>query len=139
LWVDHDRAPDSPLADDVVVLRVESGLFFANADHVRDTVLAAIGPGTIAVVLDAETIPNIDVTGAAMLVALRDRLEQREIQLLVAKPIGQVRDVVATAEPAADFTGRHDSLDAAVRAARAAAAGKSEPRLMQPPEKGQAS
>ena len=56
----------------------------------RDTVLSAIGADTIAVVLDAETIPSIDVTGAAMLVAPRDRLAERGIQLLVVKPIGQV-------------------------------------------------
>ena len=59
----------NPPATDVVVLRVESGLFFANADHVRDSVLGAITPDTIAVVLDAETIPSIDVTGAGMLIA----------------------------------------------------------------------
>ena len=101
---------------------------FRNADHVRDTVLSATGADTIAVVLDAETIPSIDVTGAAMLVALRDRLAERGIQLLVVKPIGQVRDVVATAEPSADFTGRHDSVDAAVAAARAAAGVSGMPR-----------
>jgi len=95
VWIDHDRARQYPLAADVAVLRVESGLFFANADHVRDTVLSAVDGDTVAVVLDAETIPGIDVTGAAMLVALRDRLAERGIQLLVAKSIGQVRDVVA--------------------------------------------
>jgi sulfate permease, SulP family len=122
VWVDHDRTPEYPLAADVVVLRVESGLFFANADHVRDAVLSAVDGETVAVVLDAETIPGIDVTGAAMLVVLRDRLAERGIQLFMAKSIGQVRDVVATAEPAADFAGRYDSVDAAVSAARAGAA-----------------
>jgi sulfate permease, SulP family len=53
-----------------------------------------------------------------MLVALRERLAARGIQLLVAKSIGQVRDVVATAEAAADVPGRYDTIDAAVAAAR---------------------
>jgi len=75
--VDHDRVPDAPLDRDVVVLRVESGLFFANADHVRDTVLALVTSETVAVVLDAETIPTIDVTGAGMLIARRERLAAR--------------------------------------------------------------
>jgi sulfate permease, SulP family len=118
VWVDHDRAPGVPLDTDVVVLRVESGLFFANADHVRDTVLGVVADDTVAVVLDAETIPAIDVTGAGMLVALRERLEARGIQLLVAKSIGQVRDVVATAEAGADVPGRYDTVDEAVAAAR---------------------
>lgn len=75
--MDHDRVPDAPLDRDVVVLRVESGLFFANADHVRDTVLALVTSETVAVVLDAETIPTIDVTGAGMLIARRERLAAR--------------------------------------------------------------
>jgi SulP family sulfate permease len=119
LWVDHDRAPDVTPDTDVMVLRVESGLFFANADHVRDSVLGTVTAETIAVVLDAETIPSIDVTGASMLIALHARLSERSIQLLVAKSIGQVRDVVATAEPGADVPGRYDTVDAAVAAARA--------------------
>jgi len=105
---------------------VESGLFFANSDHVRDSVLAALTADTVAVVLDAETIPSIDVTGAGMLIALRARLSERGIQLLVAKSIGQVRDVVATAEPRADVPGRYDTVDAAVAAARTHAAHQTE-------------
>jgi high affinity sulfate transporter 1 len=127
LWVDHDRAPDVAPATDIVVLRVESGLFFANADHVRDSVLGAISADTVAVVLDAETIPSIDVTGAGMLIALRSRLSERGIQLLVAKSIGQVRDVVATAEPGADVPGRYDTVDAAVAAARTHGAHHTDP------------
>ena len=89
-------------------------------------VLGAITADTIAVVLDAETIPSIDVTGAGMLVALRARLDARGIQLLVAKSIGQVRDVVATAEPGADLPGRYDTVDEAVAAARTHAAHRAE-------------
>jgi SulP family sulfate permease len=118
LWVDRERAPQVPLEPDVVVVRVESELFFANADHVRDTVLSLVTDKTVAVVLDAETIPSIDVTGAAMLVALRERLAHRHIQLLVAKSIGQVRDVVRAAEPIADVPGRYDTIDQAVSVAR---------------------
>jgi len=125
VWVDHDRAPDVPLNIDVVVLRVESGLFFANADYVRDSVLGAVTADTVAVVLDAETIPSIDVTGAGMLVALRGRLAERGVGLLLAKSIGQVRDVVATAEPGSEVPRRFDTVDAAVTEARADAARRS--------------
>jgi hypothetical protein len=45
------------------VLRIESGLYFANADNTRARILeAASADGIRAVVLDAETIPFIDVT-----------------------------------------------------------------------------
>lgn len=134
VWVDHDRAPDVPALLDVVVLRVESGLFFANADHVRDSVLEAVTADTVAVVLDAETIPSIDVTAASMLVALRARLAEHGVQLLVAKSIGQVRDVVTTAEPGAELPGRYDTVDAAVTDARLNASRRSAPRPGAPNE-----
>ena len=52
-WVDLERG-DAEAEPGVVVLRVEAGLFFANADHVRQTILAhAREPGVKAVVLDA--------------------------------------------------------------------------------------
>ena len=42
LWVDVARHPDLSPRDDVVVVRVESGLFFANADHVREEILGQV-------------------------------------------------------------------------------------------------
>ena len=82
---------------DVVVLRVESGLFFANADHVRAQVRERITPTTIAVILDAETTPAIDVSATDMLIALAAELRRRDIELLVAHGIGQIRDVLRNA------------------------------------------
>jgi MFS superfamily sulfate permease-like transporter len=55
LWVDAARHKDLPRCDYVVVVRVESGLFFANADHVRHAIRDQVTPATVAVVLDAET------------------------------------------------------------------------------------
>ena len=51
--------------DDVVVLRVESGLFFANADHVRAQVRERITPSTVAVIPNAiASRPRCDGAGA---------------------------------------------------------------------------
>lgn len=52
---------------------------------------------THAVVLDAETMPYIDVTAASMLVRLTEELERRGVTLVIARDIGQVRDVLETA------------------------------------------
>jgi SulP family sulfate permease len=77
------------------VLRIESGLYFANADNVRAHVLqAASADGVRAVVLDAETIPFIDVTASQMLADLGEELAQRGTQLVIARDVGQVRDVL---------------------------------------------
>ena len=69
----------------MVVLRLESGLFFANADALRDAVRAhAAEPTTRAVVLDAETIPYVDVTAARMLVLLSNDLHGQGVRLALA-------------------------------------------------------
>jgi high affinity sulfate transporter 1 len=116
-WVDVDRHPDLATDDRVVVVRVEGGIYFANADAVRDVVRGSVGAQTRAVVLDVETVPTIDVSGASMLVSLRADLERQGVGLLLAKSVGQVRDVMTTAEPPADVPDRYESVDAAVAAA----------------------
>jgi anti-anti-sigma factor len=94
-WGDLSRHPENESVPGVVVLRVESGLFFANADHVRSAVKEhAAKQGVHAVVLDAETIPFVDVTAAEMIEGLRGELAREGVTLLLARDIGQVRDVL---------------------------------------------
>ena len=65
---DLDRHPDNAVEPGIPVLRVESGLFFANADAVRATIKShAAAPGTKGIVLDAEAIAFVDVTAVRML------------------------------------------------------------------------
>jgi MFS superfamily sulfate permease-like transporter len=102
----------------VVVLRVESGLFFANADAVRKEVLAHAVDGTRAIVLDGETVPFIDVTAARMLETVAENLERDGIRLLLARDVGQVHDVLRREEadqPVAIHT--YPTVEAAVTAA----------------------
>ena len=80
------------------MVRVEAGLFFANADFVRDQVRAMATEATRVVVVDADTTPSLDVTGAAMLVTLRGDLRHQGAELFLASSIGQFRDVLDTAE-----------------------------------------
>jgi len=94
LWVDAERHPDLPTTPHVLVVRVESGLFFANADHVKDRIEELCTDDTRVVVLDAETSPFVDVSAAQMLLQLRDLLARRGIELRVARDIGQFRDTL---------------------------------------------
>ena len=115
---DIDRHPDAHLPDHVAVLRVESGLYFANADAVRTQILNAAAADRIrAVVLDAETIPFIDVTASRMLSDLSDELRHQDVKLLIARDIGQVRDVLRHVidDPALDDS--YPTVEAAVSAA----------------------
>ncbi|MEV0355693.1 SulP family inorganic anion transporter [Nocardia sp. NPDC050697] len=94
LWLDRARHPELPAPADAVVVRVEAGLFFANADWVADHIRALVTDRTRVVVLDAETSPFIDVTAARMLTELSAGLRRQGVALRVARNVGQTRDVL---------------------------------------------
>jgi sulfate permease, SulP family len=102
-WNDLARHPANDTTPGVVVVRVEGGLFFANAEPVRDRILRlATADGVHRVVIDAETMPFVDVTAASMLTGLAADLGRRRVTLSLAGDIGQVRDVLrGSAEGAA--------------------------------------
>jgi high affinity sulfate transporter 1 len=92
---DVGRHPENEVVEGVTILRVESGLFFANADHVRDTIRhAAAAPGTRAVVLDMETVPSADVSAVRMLAEVREDLDRAGARLVLARDIGGIRDMM---------------------------------------------
>jgi MFS superfamily sulfate permease-like transporter len=96
---DVERHAENVPPDGIAVLRVESGLLFVNAEHVRTAVRAEAFPGMRAVVLDFETVPNVDVSAARMLRELADDLDREGIALVIARDVGQVRDVIERADP----------------------------------------
>ena len=92
---DIDRHPHNEPTPGVAVLRVESGVFFANADAVRDAIKrAAAEPGIHGVVLDAEAIAFVDVTSVRMLHEVGDDLVRTGQRLVVARDLGQVADLL---------------------------------------------
>ena len=123
LWLDTERHPDVAALDDVVVLRVESGLFFANADHTRDAIRQAMTPRTKCVVLDCETAPVIDLSAAEMLAQLARDLRREHRRLALAKSVGQVRDVLDASGALAEIGEVYVTIDEAVAAVRSATSG----------------
>ena len=114
---DVDRHEDARSPDGIVILRVESGLYFANAENVRSRILDAGGaPGVRAVILDAETIPFVDVSAARMLVSAHTQLETRGVRLVIARAVGQVRDVIGCITDENDLTSSFPTIAAAVDA-----------------------
>ena len=114
---DIDRHQDAQATAGVVVLRIESGLYFANAENVRSRILDAGGAeGVHAVVIDAETIPFVDITAARMLVAAHDELGVNGVRLVLARDVGQVRDLLGCITRDGDLTASYPTIDAAVGA-----------------------
>jgi high affinity sulfate transporter 1 len=115
-WADLDRHPEDVAPAGVVVLRVEGGLFFANAEHIRAMIRAQIRSDTQGVVLDAQTMPFVDVTGARMLGELARELERRGIALVVVRDIGQVKDVLRRTDGGQPLVQVHSKIAEAVDA-----------------------
>jgi SulP family sulfate permease len=69
-------------------------------------------------VLDAETVPAIDVTAAHMLAELADSLEREGVRLLISRQIGQVRDVVRHVATDKAPDGVYPTVQAAIQAAQ---------------------
>jgi sulfate permease, SulP family len=85
-------------------VRVEGGLYFANADAVRARLMRA-GKHVQTVILDAETIPFVDVTAAEMLDRVAADLRRDGVRLVIARDVGLVRDVL---DQVASETALHD-------------------------------
>lgn len=68
--------------------------------------------------IDAETIPFVDVTSGRMLAALEEQLREQGIRLLLARDVGQVRDVLRSATDDPSLTHVYPSVQAAVDAAQ---------------------
>ena len=112
---DLDRHPENQQVEGVAVLRIEGGLFFANAGPVAAAIRSAAGrDGVDAVVIDAETVPFIDVTAAEVLDQVARELQADDVRLVMARNIGQVRDVVHAAPGESVLDTAYPTVDEAV-------------------------
>jgi SulP family sulfate permease len=114
-WVDLDRNPTAGTEAGIVVVRPEAGLFYANSDNVAAAVSGHVDGDTRAIVLDLASVPTIDVSAVDMLVELDADLGRREVALLVARDIGQVRDLLENAGGTELLDRVHATVDDAVR------------------------
>ena len=82
---------------DVLVIRYDAPLFYANAEHFKETAesfVAQKGPELKLVVLDASGMNSIDTTGIHALASLENELRNKGIQLRMSAVHGPVRDLL---------------------------------------------
>ena len=84
---DLDEHPEDEQFPGIVVLRLDSGLFFATAQALDDRVrqLAEVGDGLNGVVLDLEAVPFIDSQGAEQLFEILEYVEAKGATLRLAR------------------------------------------------------
>jgi sulfate permease, SulP family len=117
---DLARHPDNQPVARIVVLRIESGLFFANADWVRNRIREhAARDGVKAIVIDAESMAFIDISASRMLEQIAHDLDRAGVRLVLAGEVGQVRDVLRGSERAAAAIRLYPTVRDAVDAASA--------------------
>ncbi len=91
----HDERPTYP---GVLVLRVDTPMFWVTATPIQDAVLAQVAavPGTRVLVLDLEATNQMDVTSADALSGLLKTLHKRGIDLYLVRVMWPVRRVLRT-------------------------------------------
>ena len=96
-YSDFERNPDNETVPGVLIVRVESGLFYFNVSHVRDQVrnhVAAAGDALRLVVWDLSTSPYVDIAGVRMLGELQRELAARSATLRLVDARASVRDLI---------------------------------------------
>jgi sulfate permease, SulP family len=88
---DLDEHPGDETFDGIVVLRLDSGLFFATAQALDDRVRDLAGDGVRTVVLDLEAVPYIDSQGSEQLGEILRYVESQNATLRLARLKPNVR------------------------------------------------
>jgi high affinity sulfate transporter 1 len=92
---DRERHVDNELIPGVLIFRPESGLFYFNMDHVRDTILERVRAETRLpklVVLDLSAAPRVDMHSAHMLAELAGELTAAGVRIQAVEARSSVRD-----------------------------------------------
>jgi sulfate permease, SulP family len=103
-FADQRRNPDAHDVPGTLVVRVETGLFYFNAGHIRDQLdrlVAQAGQGLRVLVWDLSTSPYADIAGVRMLVEVARDLATRGIEMRIAEAHATVRDLIRKQSDAA--------------------------------------
>src|SRR5512139_139069 len=97
LFSDSRRHPENHTLPGLLVLRPDEGLFFANADSLRNDILGLVDEAqdpVKVVLLDLEMSNELDVPSVDMLAELKGELGKRNTELWLSRLHGPVRDAL---------------------------------------------
>ncbi|KAF2336562.1 SulP family inorganic anion transporter [Flavobacterium daemonense] len=108
LYTDLERHPDNERIENILIVRIESSIFYFNAEYIKEKIWAKIynEPQSLKlIILDLNSSPRVDIAGARFLKNLFFDLSARNITLKIAEARSEVRDSLR-AENLEFFMGR---------------------------------
>ncbi len=100
-YTDISRHPDNETIPGLLLLRVESSIFYFNTDNIRNRIwneIQASGVTLRCVIWDFSTSPFVDIAGARLIKKLHLDLKARGVSLKIAETRAGVRDILRAEE-----------------------------------------
>jgi SulP family sulfate permease len=94
-YTDRARHPDNETIAGVIIVRIESAILYFNTDFIREQIMSEInkaGGSLKTVIMDMNSSPRVDITGARLLKRLFTDLKAKGITLKIAEARSEVRD-----------------------------------------------
>lgn len=94
-YSDMERHPDNEKVEGILIVRVESSIFYFNAEYIKERIWEKINAepeGLKTVILDLNSSPRIDIAGARFLRHLFFDLKTKNIRFQIAEARSEVRD-----------------------------------------------
>jgi high affinity sulfate transporter 1 len=96
---DVEPNPENEQIPGMLVFRVDSSVFYFNAEYVREQLLRMINgqPGVKLAIWSLASTPDVDLAGAEMMEQLQSVLEQRGVRMRLAEAHGPLRESLRNA------------------------------------------
>ena len=97
IFSDNRRHPQNRSLPGLLILRPDEGLYFANADSIRNDIIKLVDgaqPPVKVVLLDLEMSNQLDVPSIDMLAELKEELENRDARLWFSRLHGPLREAL---------------------------------------------
>jgi SulP family sulfate permease len=116
-----DRFDDLEVRDDVLIIRFDAQLHFANSTYFKDTLIAESmnkGPNLRLVIINGKSLNSLDSSGIYVLKEVIDYFKSKKIKLYFCGLNGPVRDTLYKSEIISDigqercFLKTQDAIDA---------------------------
>ncbi|WP_431243439.1 SulP family inorganic anion transporter [Flavobacterium sp. P21] len=95
LYTDLERHPDNEKIENILIVRIESSIYYFNAEYIKEKIWEKIysEPHSLkTVILDLNSSPRVDIAGTRFLKNLFFDLDTKNITLKIAEARSEVRD-----------------------------------------------